>query len=450
MRKKRVLINVSISIMLLSMALATGWACSSSKNSTGGDGGNQQAADPSFSHIFVASESISLAGSSYQSSLYLSSNGEQNRFFQYVKGRQSSNGVVIFMVPYTGLDWSEQSVDKDLSSRANATVGYWVDDIYGPQFQKSTSKQIFYQMIPRAQLPSVGLGFLFNNYNVLFLHNRFYAGRFASDYVRDISAALDFLDKNESQLNIAFYGMSLGGFIPLQALSRINHPRIKALVAVSPLVSWIDQNHWIETANTTFADPLKLQKFRDFFEPYQRRFLNNEASNYDTPTVQYPTLLFHDEWDVLVSIRQAERLFQKSQSKVNFLRYYHSTSINYDTMNFDHKQEGSGMNEFNVLPFAQAFIFNQFQDNQVVQYLTYKKIPMDTMFAEMKAAKDNGRDLGGFKSGISEICKTKYFMWELDSAEAPTLGPQYLSSKLNMYFGTNFNEYTVCTSIPSL
>jgi len=417
-----------------------GWACSG--NSSGTPPAENSPAGTNSTKVFFT-EKVKMGDDFYDSQLIQHEGSSGVSYWNLIKGKNLSRGTIIYSLPYTGMDWSSEDVDKRWAANAAALTGYLSADVDGPLYNSSSSKPIFYQQIKKEVMPIFGLGMSLNGYDVLYVYHRFYAGRYADDYVQDVVDAVAWLKEKNTSEEIALFGLSLGGFISSQAAARVKSTDLKAVGLISPLLSWPKQATYLSSLNTLISDTTIRTGYLDFFEPYVRRFSNAE-SKLEIPQFSVPTLLIHDEWDTLVPIAQADQFQSLNTSNTLFLRHFHSTPIDFATMVRDHSQPASGMNAENIQPFYIAFMFNRVAASSDIKYIPYTQASMDKVFTEMHTQKQTGKDIVGFQKGLKELCQNHFYMWDTSQAMTPETGPTYLARKLNQVWGLSENTSSIC------
>ena len=433
-----------LSIIFITGVLGfVGWACSSSSSNPSPE---TSSTGQTTTKVFFT-EKLKLGDDQYDSQLIQHQGTSGTSYWNLIKGRNLSRGTIIYVVPYTGIDWSGEDLDKRWSSHSSALTGYWGDDVDGPLYNSATSKPLFYQQIKKDQMPIAGLGMSFNGYDVLYVYHRFYAGRYAEDYVQDVVDAIAWLKSKNPSEQIGLLGFSLGGFISSQVASRVPAD-LKAVALVSPLLSWPKQAQYLMDLTGLIADTTKRQGYLDFFEPYTRRFSNPE-SKLDIPIFPVSALIIHDQWDTLVPIAQADVFQALNTSNVTFLKHFHSTGIDYATMGREHFQTGSGQNSENVQPFYLAFLFNRIAPNSDTKFVLYTQDSMDKVFTEMRAQKLDGKDIIGFQKALKEMCKDHFIMYDTTKTAAPETAPVYLARKLNQVWGLSQTPTRICSYLDS-
>jgi len=421
-----------------------GWACSANSSSPSPVNNSE---GQSTTKVFFT-EKLKLGDDQYESQLIQHQGSSGISYWNLVKGRNLSRGTIIYVVPYTGIDWSGENLDKRWSSNPGALTGYWGADIDGPLYNATTSKPLFYQQIKKEVMPIAGLGMSFNGYDVLYVYHRFYAGRYADAYVQDVMDAIAWLKSKNPTEQIGLLGFSLGGFISSQVAARAQSGDLKAVALISPLLSWPQQALYLNDLNTLITDTMNRQGYLDFFEPYTRRFSNPE-SNLDIPRFSIETLMIHDQWDTLVPIAQAEAFQTLNTSNVTFLKHFHSTDIDYATMDREHFQKNVGQNSENVQPFYLAFLFNRIAPNSDTKFVLYTQESMDKVFSEMHTQKLDGKDIIGFQKALKEMCKNYFLMYDTSKLAAPETGPTYLARKINQVWGLSQTPTSICSYLDS-
>lgn len=420
-----------------------GWACSK-QNSNASLATSESESQSNFDAKVFFTENIKLGNDFYESQLIKNGSGAQTSYWQFVKTRNPSRGTLVYSLPYTGADWTGEEVDLRWSSHSAADVGFMEEDTDGPSFNSKTSKPIFYQLFKKDKLPITGLSFSLNDYNVLYVYHRFYAGRHVNHYVDDFVEAVKWVKSQNSSDEIGLLGLSLGGFIVSQAAQKLPSENVKALLLISPLLSWPMQTQYLARLNTLIPDPSKRSEYLDFFEPYERRFSNSDSSHLSMAVLKIPALLIHDEWDTLVPIEQADELEKTSQTFLTYVKHLHNNPIDYSTMLKDHQQPSEGQNSENILPFYLSYFFNRVGASTQNKYVVYTQASMDKLFSEMRTQSQAGRDVSGFQKGLREMCRPAFTFWESNQANVSESGPAYLTRKLNTVWGLAESEATIC------
>lgn len=392
----------------------------------------------------IRTETFTLVDKTYDLDLLKYESSNLKSYWQFVKSQARSRGTIIYSVPYEGADWIDDPIDQRWSEDPRALTGYLGDDVDGPDYNQESSKQVSYRRIPSQDMPVVGFDFSYNDYNVLYVYHRFYAGRYADDYVNEMVEAINWVRQQEPESEIGLYGGSLGGYIVSHASSKFTSNDIAAMVLVSPLLSWPMQESFLDSLLNLISTATVLQGYQDFFEPYTRRFTSVESSGRDVVKTSIPTLIIHDEWDTLVPIEQADKFVQDRNKSKIFLKYYHNSPINFETMVRDHAQPGSGMTGANIRPFYTAFFNNRIGENTEFKYIFYTESAADAMFVEMYTMKGLGKVMKGFQDSLGELCKDHFVMSELNQARGGEIGPTYIARKLNEVWGTSLNSTNVC------
>ncbi len=420
--KAKIIITVSIFMVLT----VFGWACSQT-NSGSDDKVNSQ----SINKVKVLStKNIILATTeTYQTQLLKFQSPSLTSYWQLVKTNKPSQGTIVYSVPYEGIDWSGEEVDKRWAADPRSATGYFAPDVDGPDYNSATSKQVSFRLAKLEDIANQGIFFLYNGYDVLFVHHRFYAGRTTDLYVEEMRLAIEWL-----QTPVAVFGVSLGGFISLQAAGNFGPELVKAQVIMSPLSNWQNQKSYLDGLSAKISNPTKLAEYIDFFEPYVRRFANPAVLQ--SPKRKISTLLIHDEWDTLIPVEQSDQLFSGNilATDSQYLKFQHLTPVDFNTMVKEHYQPGSGLNFTNTIPYYQAFIFNRLRSTNSSFVIFYNESTFTALLNEMKNLKANGKDTSGFQKVLSELCKPNFLMYDMDAGNQPTVEAINLINSKNSGF----------------
>jgi hypothetical protein len=145
--------------------------------------------------------------------LKLSNGTAPPTFAQYFEPAGPPGPVLIFVLPYSGVAWSDQPVDATWASRPNAVTGYSFPDVEQPSYVPGFSGPISYWDTPPDQLVWYVHPYLASGVGVLFLHERFYTGQSVDPQRLNMQMAFDFLasDPAVDPTRIGIFGESWGG-----------------------------------------------------------------------------------------------------------------------------------------------------------------------------------------------------------------------------------------------
>jgi dienelactone hydrolase len=423
-----------------------GWACSTQHSENSAATTNEiQQSSPTTSLFFT--EKLNLNKETYESSLIKYRAGDETSYWQWVKTKNQSRGTIVYSLPYTGIDWSGEDVDQQWAANAEATQGYWAADVHGPAYDKNSSKMIFYQKTKKESVPEMGAAFSANGYDVLYVYHRFYAGRSVEDYVGDIEEAVNWLKSQNPDLPLGLYGFSFGGWIVAQAAKRISAGQVQAVILISPLLGWHEQEKYMKELRSRITDPEQLNEYFNFYEPLKRRFDSADASVQEIPQLNVPTLLIHDEWDTLVPVSQADLFEKQNSTSITYLKHTHPISLDLTLAQRDHWQREEGENMANNAVFYLAFAFSHLDAFSSAKTIPYSQIAMDQLWKEMHDVKVAGHDISGFQKGLKNLCHPQLNLEETQHLHDSESGTQYLTRKLNEVWGRRETEGSVCTSL---
>ena len=131
----------------------------------------------------------------------------------WIAPKPGVTSVIVMTEPYTGIDWTGLTLDQTVAVLPDAkTLGY-IDDLYGPLYEASTSKKIVYDYKTPDDIIPKGMPYLVNGMGVLFVFERFYAGGSIEQDANETALALEFLGTQLSvdSSKIGITGASWGG-----------------------------------------------------------------------------------------------------------------------------------------------------------------------------------------------------------------------------------------------
>jgi len=175
--------------------------------------------------------------------------------------------VILIARPYIGIDWTGEEIDRTRKHVAST------EDIM-------TDSMIY----------------LYNNFSVLNVYARFYAGGDIENDVEDIVAGLEFLDEKHERIGIT--GSSWGGF---EAIYGAASSDVKPDVGTA-FYPPTDFTAWTEWSITTGEE---------FFVPYQERVRSADVTydhQYLLEHLETEFLIFHAYEDTLVPFNQSFEL----------------------------------------------------------------------------------------------------------------------------------------------
>ncbi|MCA9608391.1 MAG: hypothetical protein KC619_22435, partial [Myxococcales bacterium] len=192
--------------------------------------------------------------------------------------------------------------------------------------------------------------FLLQGVAMVRAYGRFYAGGDITDDAMDAAAPYYFarsLGPAIDRARIGAYGGSWGGFMVVYGAALAPDETVpRTAVALAPPSDFADMWRWAATdLPALYPDPDEATRF---FSPYLRRI--EAAAGGPPATGDYtpfswravcdglrgPLLVPHDEWDVLVTVRQTEGLIAACPDRVTPLYWHRQAPTDYATVGMSH------------------------------------------------------------------------------------------------------------------
>lgn len=359
----------------------------------------------------------------------------------YPSDRPGPRPVVVITMPYAGVAWSGEDVDTRWASYP--LEGLRHADLDQPDYDGMGLT--YYEAHDDAAANSQALFYLLNDFSVVLIYGRFYAGGSARDDVEDMRAGMFFVAEQPATdpTRVGIFGGSWGGFLALQA-SAVADPRAPASVVVTayPVSD-------IEAERAHFSARLPDQP--DWFLPYLRRMAGDVSGLRATDLcARLPdaTLILHDEEDNLVPFAQTQALVSACGAEVAYwLRATPRASLwSHGRMSEYDMTTGEGE------PFPQSFITYSLTyliehlatPDQTVLYAASSTAPMRTQLQTVRDAQVAGRDVSFAAPRLLSLCDPRLYLFH-DGAVRP--GADVVAELVNAVWGTSETAATITATL---
>jgi len=390
-------------------------------------------------------------------------------YAQWVSNCHYKCPTVIIANPYSGIDWTDDSIDQQWVRLANAYSGIFINDSLGPQTPEIDPSlgNIFFQAQTTEQSASMGALFLTNNVSVLIVNSRFYRGRNLKIYVEEFKKTVQYFVQNEfvDQNKMAFWGASLGGFITSYASIQTPY-KPKVLALLTPLLDLKNQYQYTDDV-LTYTNKTDVQNsYKDFFAPYKRRILDftqgspaQKPNAFEPFTLDYlaanlktDTLTIHDTWDTLVPAEQSLKLvnlLNSNKQNVSLLLHQHATAINWDTFQRDHSQSqlGEGYSNESSYLFFSSFILNRILPQTQNKILLYDFNKVSQTLTEIKAAQNRGQNIKWIKNHFLELCDSQNTLVDYTQTIGSINGRYFVQQVMKNIWSLDKSEDQICAEI---
>ena len=368
----------------------------------------------------------------------------ERTYLLYIPAPTANAPVVIVNEPYAGIDWTGEAADARWAAQG---AGHH-PDVDAPAYDGNDTIVYAAQTVQTAVDES--LVWVFNGAAVVHVYGRFYTGGSVLDDAEDAAMGYAFVASRPGELDasrIGGYGSSWGAMMTLfgAARARTAHPR--ALAMVAPPSSFLDlyQHTHVEMPRD-FGNPAQAEAF---FSPYWRRA---------APTVGFPPsaadprsiaftpagictalpsnmLVVHDDWDILIPVRQTEQLAAACPSKVRPMLWRRSP-LNLTTASLDHGPLSREGNVPSLLTFtALHLLHNIMPSSSTVTALG--SAPSLRIFLElMRDALGAGENIDWVYASLRQLADTRTQLFDPDTGMF-TPGGDVLATAFNPVFGTS-------------
>jgi hypothetical protein len=368
-------------------------------------------------------------------------------YVQYLPSdRPGPRPVVVLTMPYAGIDWTGEPLDA-------RWAGYPLDaasrhlDVDGPGFDGTSV--VLYDPTSVAKADDGAHIHLLNDFAVVMIYGRFYAGGSVRDDIEDMKAGMWFVaarsDAEIDHARIGVLGASWGGFEALYA-SAYADPRARPLVTVAEFPP-----SDFETFEPHFA--AVTGDARAFLQPYVRRIHAGAGGAPGAPGADYTglhvgdlcaglpaaTLVLHDEHDNLVPVAQSEALIATCGADAVFWR--RTGAI--DPSVWSHGPLLEEAAPTSVLTYALDYLTVRLATaDQTVLFSAYAPAALTAHLAAVHAAQAAGRDVGFAAPRLRELADPRLVL--IDYADGKLhAGAEAAATAVNATWGTSYTAQTI-------
>jgi hypothetical protein len=399
----------------------------------------------------------SAAGFNYQL-VKLSNGTAPATYAEYFPPTGAPGPVLIYILPYNGVAWSDQAVDITYASRPNAVAGYSFPDVLQPNYVAGFSGPILYWDTPPDQLVWDMYPYLFNGLGVLILHERFYTGQSVDAQRLNTQMAFDFLgsDPAADPTHIGIFGASWGALEAVDAtLDAPPSMTPVATVAWSVPIDFQALANWTTTTLPQLVTPDSLDAYNQFYDPYMRRVFasigggvggGSDWSRYNGAYVlqnlKSPLLMFHDNWDTMVPYSLSRSFVDGSQGKVDGFWFIHTPALDLNSLTFTHVLD-TGWEAVASKTFSQAYLMTRMKGASDQITIGYSFPEMNQFFIDLFQRYLAGENVGWAAARLEELCDPRVTMVDASLTAMPVSGAFYVAYMLNGWIATPLTDATV-------
>lgn len=354
--------------------------------------------------------------------------------------RPGQHPVVVSTDPYGGIDWSGEEIDMRWA--ANPPGVY--EDLDGPGYDGSAL--ISYALISPAAAAEQEFVHLVNDFSVLRIHGRFYAGGSVLDEIEDMKAGMWFLgEQPETQIDrarIGVYGGSWGGFEALYA-SALGDRRVAPVVTVA-LFPPHDFSTWAMFSETR-TDPAFTAT-----EGHRRRIYattggppgTGDFNGLTTGTLcaglPAATLVLHDELDNLVPFAQSEQLAAACGADV----IYWPRATEPDPGDPTHGPLLAEAGFPSAYTYGLTYLHRRLAASDQVLYELYGPAALGAHLTTLRDAQLRGEDVSFGAPRLRELCDPRIYLYDVGANLLPT-GATAVAAAVNEVWGTSHDATTI-------
>jgi len=387
--------------------------------------------------------------------------------------------VIVMTKPYAGIDWTEEAVDNLWADQYNAYINagntppMCAQDIFGPDYNSATSSPICYTLSTTQQTADQTFMYLFNNYSVLVVYGRFYAGGDVENDIEDMVAGLRYLGTQSEidQNQVGIIGGSWGGFEVLYAA--LNAPvdvRPTVAVPIFPVSDFAGLINFINLELPGLVSVPILTQYTQFYDPFLRRFYastgqppNTDYNGYTISDLSHlaaaaniPMLIPHDDGDTILPARFSNNFANANSTLVEGFWYKRLDNAPWDTVVAKHGQIENSILVPAHYTFTSTYLYSRLNNAENNLYIPYAAQDMQIFFNDIRTYQLESRDVNWLTPRLIEMCDTNFSMYDLTPGSFTPImsGADFVTQSLNTVWGTtltaaNVQQYLINNGMPT-
>ncbi len=362
--------------------------------------------------------------------------------------------TVMLTRPYDGISWTGEAVDAKWAARG---TGLHPDD--DEPHHHAGSSPIGYSLSTPEQIAAESSYYLINEFGVLAVFGRFYAGGDIQNDRDDMHAGMRFLAQapGVDRSRIGVFGGSWGGFEALYtAADAPAEVRPKVGVALYPLSDFARQfDYLFSVLPSRVTNPAVLGQYSAFFEPYLRRIIATTGGLPGAPgtdysrwtrehlasTLRVPFLVIHEDWDTLVPVEQTRTLATQVGPSLSTLYFEHLAAPDWNTLPQAHGplvgQHAHTVGTLylghllTTLGRSDRFLFVPCLESSLVPWLW-----------EVRVLQWYGRDVSAVAPRLRELADPRVVLFEVTTGGV-IFGADWVAAAVNAYWGTQYTSANI-------
>ena len=364
-------------------------------------------------------------------------------YLLYIHAPTANAPVVIVNDPYAGIDWTGEAVDARWAALGDGIH----PDVDAPAYDGNDVITYGAQSVQTAVDES--LVWLFNGAAVVHVYGRFYAGGTLVDDAEDAAMGYAFVASRAGEVDVSRIGgtgNSWGAMMALFGAARARDAHPRALAMLAPPSSFIDlyQHSHVEMP-ARFGNPAQSEAF---FSPYWRRAApsvgfppsaTDPRSYAFTPggiCAALPTnaLVLHDDWDLLIPVRQSEALVAACAGKVRPL-FWRRGALDYRTSPLDHGPFTAEGSIPSALTFAALHLLSGIMPSAPSITALGSSSSIRAFLELMRVAVEASEDIHWVYGPLRQLADTRTQLFD-PATGVFTPGGEVLAAAFNPVFGT--------------
>lgn len=389
--------------------------------------------------------------------------GYRDAFVQYFPP-PAGGPVVVVTDPYSGIDWSTDSIDQKWAVRPNASTGYIAADEESIWYTVGASKPIAYRLASHAaQASNVADIYLFNRIGVMIVYGRYYRGTTLQQFLDDSTSGFHFLSRQNGidKTRIAVTGNSLGGFMAAHGAARASEAglTVKAGALLSPALDFSDFLKFHFQLIPGLGNATTTQAHINFCDPHLRRILpivsglfpwqGGDYSKYSASYLQTRLsgkfLIFHDEWDTMAPYATSANFVSQNSAVASAFWYQHSTAPDFAKLIVEHAPDSprSGLDQGSLNLFSTNFIMSQLQPAGSSRVLLYLQSDVFNFIVRLRALQLSGKNISWIVPRLIELAEPNIKLISVVNTNDVATGEVLVSYVVNGVWGLSTTPQNV-------
>lgn len=368
-------------------------------------------------------------------------------YLLYVAAPTTPAPLVVVNQPYAGIDWTGEEVDARWAALGAGTH----PDVDAPAYDGDDVIAYGAQTVQQAVEECVV--WLANGLACVHAYARFYAGGDLEGDALDASAGYHFAASRPGEIDLAHlggFGGSWGGMMALFGAARAPEgARPASVVALYPPSDFVDLSAWSdEDLPAASPDPARVEAF---YSTYWRRaepaigrppLAGDPRAEAFRPralcdALEGDVLVPHDDWDLLVPVRQTEALAAACPEHVRPL-YWRRGEIDHASAAFDHGPIGAEPSPPSAFTFAIVHLARALAPDAAQHLSIGHRASLEVFLGLVRAADEGGEDVAWALPPLREIADAKTSLFDPASG-AFTPGGDVLAAAVNAVWGTSYD-----------